>query len=57
VPGGVLFSQDGHLPLVLEVFDDDDFWRRELKTWKPQIHGFGTSKLIWCRKEFTAAKR
>src|ERR1700730_1882351 len=50
VPGGVLFSQDGHLPLVLEVFDDDAFWRRELKTSKPQIHGFGTSQLIWCGK-------
>lgn len=51
-PGGVLFSQDGHLPLVLKVFDDDDFWRRELNTVKPLVHGFGTSKLIWCRKEF-----
>ena len=52
VPGGILFSQDGHLPLVLKVFDDDDFWKRELKTSKPRIHGFGTSELIWCRKEF-----
>lgn len=51
VPGGLLFSQDGHLPLVLEVFNDDDFWRRELKTFKPVIHGFGKSQLIWCRKE------
>jgi O-methyltransferase len=51
VPGGILFSQDGHLPLVLKVFDDDDFWKRELKTSKPRIHGFGTSQLIWCRKE------
>jgi len=50
VPGGVLYSQDGHLPLVLEAFDDGDFWRQELKTSKPQIHGFGTSQLIWCRK-------
>jgi O-methyltransferase len=50
VSGGVLFSQDGHLPLVLEVFDDDGFWRRELRTSKPQIHGFGNSKVIWCRK-------
>ena len=50
VPGGILFSQDGHLPLVLEVFDDDNFWEQELRTSKPLIHGFGTSKLIWCRK-------
>jgi O-methyltransferase len=54
VPGGVLFSQDGHLPLVLDVFDDEDFWRRELRTSKPLIYGFGTSKLIWCRKESSA---
>jgi len=52
VPGGILFSQDGHLPLVLEVFNDDDFWRQELKTVKPMIHGFGKSQLIWCRKAF-----
>jgi O-methyltransferase len=57
VPGGVLFSQDGHLPLVLEVFDDDDFWKRELRTSKPLIHGFGTSKLIWCRKGSLATER
>jgi O-methyltransferase len=52
VPGGILFSQDGHLPLVLEVFDDDEFWRRDLNTTKPRIHGFGTSQLVWCRKDF-----
>jgi len=50
-PGGILFSQDGHLPLVLDVFNDDAFWVRELGTPKPEIHGFGTSKVIWCRKE------
>jgi O-methyltransferase len=56
VPSGVLFSQDGHLPLVLDVFDDEDFWRRELRTSKPLVHGFGTSKLIWCRKESSATE-
>jgi O-methyltransferase len=50
VPGGTLFSQDGHLPLVLKVFDDDEFWSRELNTKKPRLHGFGTSQLVWCRK-------
>jgi O-methyltransferase len=50
VPGGVLFSQDGHLPLVLDVFADENFWRRELGIPKPRIHGFGTAKVIWCRK-------
>jgi O-methyltransferase len=50
-PGGILFSQDGHLPLVLDVFNDDAFWARELGTPKPEIHGLGISKVIWCRKE------
>jgi O-methyltransferase len=50
-PGGIIVSQDGHLPLVLRVFNDDEFWARELGTAKPEIHGFGKSKLIWCRKE------
>lgn len=50
-PGGMIFSQDGHLPLVLGVFNDDEFWARELGTAKPEIHGFGRSKVIWCRKE------
>ena len=49
-PGGVLYSQDGHLPLVLEIFNDDDFWRTELNTSKPVVHGLGSSKVIWCRK-------
>jgi len=50
-PGGILYSQDGHLPLVIAVFSDEKFWREELKTPKPHIHGLGTSQLIWCRKE------
>lgn len=45
-PGGSLYSQDGHLPLVIEVFDDDDFWRNEVGCAKPRMIGLGTSKLI-----------
>jgi O-methyltransferase len=45
-PGGVLFSQDGHLPLVIDVFDDDSFWENEVGCKKPQIIGLGESKLI-----------
>jgi O-methyltransferase len=50
VPGGVLFSHDGHLPLVLNVFQDDDFWKQELGCAKPEIHGLGKQKLIWMQK-------
>ena len=35
-PGGVVFSQDGHLPLVLEVFEDREFWETELGTPPPE---------------------
>lgn len=45
-PGGVLFSQDGHLPLVLEVFDDDRFWSEEVGCEKPRVLGLGKKKLI-----------
>ena len=49
--GGTLFSQDGHLPLVLDVFDDDDFWRAEVGCPKPHVQGFGTSKLLTILKQ------
>ena len=45
MPGGVLYSQDGHLPLVLEVFDDDQLWA-ELGYQKPVIEGFRKKKLL-----------
>lgn len=48
--GGTLFSQDGHLPRVLEVFDDDEFWRTEVGCAKPQVIGLGTSKLLTIHK-------
>jgi O-methyltransferase len=44
--GGKLYSQDGHLPLVLEVFEDERFWQEEVGVSKPYMHGLGTSKLI-----------
>jgi O-methyltransferase len=50
VPGGALLSQDGHLPLVLELLDDNEFWRKELQSEKPRIMGFGVSKVIEIRK-------
>jgi len=45
-PGGTLYSQDGHLPLVLKVFGDDAFWRDEVGCKRPHVHGWGTSKLL-----------
>lgn len=45
-PGGVLFSQDGHLPLVLELLADDTFWQDELGVPRPHIEGLGEKKLV-----------
>ena len=50
-PGGVLFSQDGHLPLVIDVLNDDNFWLDEVGCKKPEILGLGKSKLIKIIKE------
>ncbi|MCW5608422.1 MAG: class I SAM-dependent methyltransferase [Nitrosomonas sp.] len=49
--GGVIYSQDGHLPLVLDVFNDDKFWLNEVGFEKPLIHGIGKVKLISATKE------
>jgi O-methyltransferase len=45
-PGGTLYSQDGHLPLVLKVFEDDAFWREEVGCKRPQVLGWGAKKLL-----------
>ena len=48
--GGVLFSHDGHLPLVLDVLRDKHFWREQFGSSVPKIHGLGKQKLIWMKK-------
>jgi hypothetical protein len=45
-PGGVLYSQDGHLPLVIDVFNDRSFWRNEVGYARPEVIGLGEKKLI-----------
>jgi O-methyltransferase len=50
VNGGYLYSQDGHLPLVIDVFNNDEFWEREVGCKKPLIHGLGTNKIIKIQK-------
>jgi O-methyltransferase len=45
--GSCLMSQDGHIPLVIEIFRDQDFWRTQLGlATLPTMQGVGTSKLI-----------
>ena len=49
-PGGVLYSQDGHLPLVISVFENEEFWTREVGCRRPHVEGLGEEKLIWTRR-------
>lgn len=49
-PGGVLVSQDGDFPLVLEVFEDERFWRESVGCERPVIDGLRRSKMISVRK-------
>lgn len=42
VPGGVICSQDGDFPLVIEVFKDRNFWESEVRAFpEPIIKGLG----------------
>ena len=51
LPGGFLVSQDGDFPLVIEVFDDDNFWENEVGCKKPETHGLNKSKMLIVYKE------
>jgi len=48
--GGVLISQDGDFPLVLEVFEDIRFWEEEVGVTRPAVEGLGTDKLLIIHK-------
>lgn len=50
VPGGILYSQDGDFPLVIDVFRDDRFWETEVGVPKPAVEGLGESKMLKIRK-------
>jgi O-methyltransferase len=45
-PGAVMFSQDGHLPLVIDLLDDDQFWRTTIGCDKPMLDGLRKNKLV-----------
>ena len=45
-PGGVLFSQDGHLRATVALLGDASFWRDEVGVDQPRIEGLGTRKLL-----------
>jgi len=51
VPGGVIYSQDGDFPLVIDVFKDENFWLNEVGCSEtPVIEGLG-KKITIIRKK------
>lgn len=46
VPGGSIYSQDGHLPLILGLLEDRDFWETELGSACPYLEGIRKGKLV-----------
>jgi O-methyltransferase len=51
VPGGVLFSHDGHLPWVINLLNNENFWEKEVGYKKPFIPGLGNKKLLKIEKK------
>lgn len=45
VPGGTIFSQDGHLSGIIDLLKDADYWR-DVGGPAPQISGLGSRKLV-----------
>ena len=45
-PGGIIFSQDAHFPLIIKLLDDDAFWSCEIGIKKPGMEGLGSSKFV-----------
>jgi O-methyltransferase len=49
VPGGAIFSHDGHLPICVDLMKDQNFWKRFNEP-PPEFEGLGTRKLVKIRK-------
>ena len=49
VPGGVIFSHDGHLPMCVDLMKNSQFWERFHEP-APEFEGLGTRKLVKIRK-------
>jgi O-methyltransferase len=49
--GGILFSQDGHLPWVINLLNNENFWENEVRYRKPHIAGLGSKKLLIIEKK------
>lgn len=52
VPGGSIFSQDGHVPMVVDLLRDNRFWE-DIQAPAPKISGLGSRKLVRITKPTT----
>jgi O-methyltransferase len=50
VPGGVIFSHDGHVPSCVAVMQDRSFWKDEVGVEAPLIPGLGEEKFLRIEK-------
>jgi O-methyltransferase len=55
VPGGVIFSHDGHVPSCVAVMQDRSFWKDEVGVEAPLIPGLGEEKFLRIEKPRTPA--
>ena len=49
-PGGVLYSQDGHLREIAELLGSEAFWRDEVGCPRPEVEGLGVRKFVRIQK-------
>ena len=49
-PGCYLYSQDAHLPLIIQLLEDSEFWEKEIGCPRPLIAGLGEKKLVRIQK-------
>jgi len=49
--GGYLLSQDGHMPRIVKLFNNDKFWKNEVGCKKPHVITLGKKKLIMVQKK------
>lgn len=49
-PGGVVFTQDGHLRAIVDLLASERFWREEVGVAPPRIDGLGERKMLALRR-------
>ena len=50
-PDGLIVSQDAHFPWIINLLQDESFWKNEIGIDKPQMENLGSSKFIFIAKK------